>query len=281
MTETLEFDAHEPVPQPEEGLDYLKEHTGDDKVYENYKISYDINKVKTALEDGSFYKIKEHYDSIAKSSWDAHQHLQNDTEGMADEHWVDNVIKYAKIHGLATTISANLDKGRHYLGYVETKGKVQEINPHIYTEEFLNSQKKMEPVSDPFGYTLDETVIHNNEPEKVEEPPKTFADGREMYKKQIRQHDLYKTFFKVCEKSGLSMEASDKIAGTLFLVTGYSLLAGAGTIALGVLASLVSFPFFTARVIQKAKKQRDEEISKNPKKKASINKKYQKIINHK
>lgn len=275
-------DGHFPMLLDEDELKWYHKHTGDNRVYENYELSKNWHKMRDKILDPHFYDIITFYDGMEKQAKLAFDTLQNDPNWEQYPDWADNLKKFAKIMGMSANIKYNMKRGEMHILHSNSLRRVKnyKIDPNIYTKEFLADIMEEENVFDfPTFPDVDEEETGKEETEHV--PPPTSLSGHEALKHQIRQQEFYKILYKACEKSGLSEEASDKIAGTMFLTTGYAMLGGVAFVAIGVLSSLVAIPVFTAKAIKKAQMQKEQELKQYPRRKKSIEKKYEKILNHK
>lgn len=233
----------EPVPVQPEEINYFKENTeGYKDVEKHHDLSTNLSEVTEGWRSKGIVDIRNKYDNMVKDL----SSVENRVKGHAMMFGIDkteDLAKIARIKAVAENIRDNFDKGKPEEEDFTPTGKNQEEEKGGETEDFI--------------------------------------DGREQFKNQIRKHDLYKAFYRVCEKSGMKEETADKVAGTMFLSTGYAMLGSVGVLAIGVLSSLVAIPVLANKAKIKAKMQMDQEIRENPSKKKSIEKKYSKILNHK
>lgn len=249
-----------PVALEPEELDYFKLHTGDKKVYEDYSLSRSLLLARTELDLGKdrLEKLREKYEGYETSHKFNSLKLESENPD-ADEEILNQILHHNKMGEIAETIKDNFDK---LADEQEEEGKIGSFDPEKKEKEDFWKR----PVID---------II------PTDRVPENYEEIQDMYKDALRETKYYQVFYETGKKSHLPQEINDRVAGTLSIVTSYAVLAGKGAIAIGVLSSLVGIPIFTALVIKKAKKQMDEEISKNSEKKQAIQKKYSKIINHK
>lgn len=96
-------------------------------------------------------------------------------------------------------------------------------------------------------------------------------------KKQSSIEKTEEVFRDICRRSGLNEEVSTKISKVLKIATISSMIAGSTSLVF--LASFLGISGFSVLAVKRIEELKKRELNANPRRKVSIEKKYQKVLN--